>query len=430
MFAPLFAFILLMLSAAVQAASTSTVETPALGSVYEMSVAGPIDSAVARYLKDGLEKADRDRAQMVVITLDTPGGLLDATRDIVQSILNTPVPVVVYVSPRGARATSAGVFLMMAADVAAMSPETHLGAAHPVAVGVSGSTGSSVMEAKASSDAAAFIRALAQEKGRNAAWAEMAVRESVSLTADEAYQQQVVDVVAEDETDLFAQIEGGQVDKNGWTYDLTPVLAPRTTLAMSPTMKFLHVLANPNLSYLLLLIGVYALLYEFVSPGIGWGGVTGVVCLVLVYFSLQVLPLNAAGLAILITGLILMSMDHAVGGHGLLMTGGAVAFGAGSFLLYDRADPSLRISLSLIVGCLAAAVGFSLIVLKSAWGTRRIKPAVGREALVGKTAETREGGQVFVEGQLWTAEGYGPFRPGEKVSIVGVEGNKLIIEKL
>jgi membrane-bound serine protease (ClpP class) len=125
-----------------------------------------------------------------------------------------------------------------------------------------------------------------------------------------------------------------------------------------------------------------------------------------------------------------MSMDHAVGGHGLLMTGGAVAFGAGSFLLYDRADPSLRISLSLIVGCLAAAVGFSLIVLKSAWGTRRIKPAVGREALVGKTAETREGGQVFVEGQLWTAEGYGPFRPGEKVSIVGVEGNKLIIEKL
>jgi membrane-bound serine protease (ClpP class) len=404
-----------------------------------LSVTGAIDPAVARYLKGGIEEASRSGAQMVLVNLDTPGGLLDATRDIVKSFLNAPVPVVLYVSPRGARATSAGVFLMMAADVAAMAPETHLGAAHPVSVGggfpvigksTEPASNDAVMGEKAVSDSAAYIRALAEEKGRNADWAENAVRRSLSLTADEALKQDVIDAVAEDEEDLLAQLQGGTIEKNNRTYVLSPVGAPRVATEMSSSLSFLHTLANPNLAYLLLMIGIYALIYEFASPGIGFGGVTGAICLVLAFFSLQLLPLNYAGLALLVGGLILMAVDHLVLGHGFLMTGGAIAFGLGSFMLFDRKDPAVRVSVPLILGTLAAAAAFSIFVLRTAWGTLRLKPSTGREALVGRTAEVREGGLVFLDGQLWTADGYGPFVPGEKVRVTGLEGIKLLIEKL
>jgi membrane-bound serine protease (ClpP class) len=445
--ATLFEFLFLWGRPAVAgAASTGTVSMDAVVvsspvPYYVLSVSGAIDPAVARYVKGGIEEASRSGAQMVLVNLDTPGGLLDATRDIVQSFLNAPLPVVLFVSPRGARATSAGVFLMMAADVAAMAPETHLGAAHPVSVGgglplpgvgksTESSSNDSVMGEKAVSDSAAYIRALAEEKGRNADWAENAVRRSLSLTADEALKQNVIDVVADDQEDLFDQLQGGTIEKNGRTYLLSPVGAPVVTMAMSASLSFLHILANPNLAYILLMIGIYALIYEFASPGIGLGGVTGAICLVLAFFSLQLLPLNYAGLALLVGGLILMAVDHLVLGHGFLMTGGAVAFGLGSFLLFDRKDPAVRVSIPLILGTLAAAAAFSIFVLRTAWGTLRMKPSTGREALIGRIAEVRDGGQVFLEGQLWTADGYGPFAPGEKVRVTGLEGNKLLVEKL
>jgi membrane-bound serine protease (ClpP class) len=416
------------------APSTTTAAAPEPPApVYVMEFSGAIDPAVARYFKQGLEKALQARAQMVLVRMDTPGGLLDATRDIIQSMLNAPVPVVFFVGPRGARATSAGVFLMMASDVAAMAPETHLGAAHPVSLGgggVDASSSSSVMSAKAASDAAAYIRGLAADKGRNAAWAERAVRESVSLTADEAFDQEVADVVAEDEDELFLQLQDGTVEKNGTEYVLSPMDAPRVELEMSGPLKLLHVLANPNLAYILLMVGVYALLYEFATPGVGFGGVTGLICLVLAFFSLQVLPLNYAGLALLVAGLAMMATDHALGGHGLLMAGGIIAFGIGSLMLYDRAEPYVRVSLPLVAGSVAAAAAFSAVVLRGAWAVRRMKPVTGREALEGRIGEVRRDGLVFLEGQLWTADGYGPFQQGEKVRVLGVEGNKLRIEKL
>jgi membrane-bound serine protease (ClpP class) len=418
---------LALLAAPALAASTAP--------VHVLEVAGAVDPAVSRYVADGLAAAADAGAQMVLIRLDTPGGLLEATRDIVQSFLNTPVPVVLYVAPRGARATSAGVFLMMAADVSAMAPETHIGAAHPVSLGggaqkSTAAAGGDVMAEKAVSDASAYIRALALERGRNAAWAERAVRESVSLTADEAYAQEVVDLVAEDEAELFDQVQGGEVEKGGRTFVLNPVGAPRVAVPMPAPLKALHVLANPNLAYVLLMIGVYALLYEFSTPGVGFGGVTGILCLVAAFFALQVLPLNTAGLILLVAGLAMMALDHAVGGHGFLMTGGAIAFAAGSFMLYDRAEPFFRVSLALIGGSVAAAALFSAFVLKAAWGARRLPPSTGREALVGLTAEMREDGLVFADGKLWTADGYGPFAPGEKVRIFDVQGNTLKIEKL
>jgi membrane-bound serine protease (ClpP class) len=414
------------------------------GPVYVMTVTGAIDPVVSRYLKDGLNQAADAGAQMALIRLDTPGGLLDATRDIVQDILNAPLPVVMYVSPRGARATSAGVFMMMAADVAAMAPETHIGAAHPVSLGggMGGEKGesvqkssaaveeTSVMGEKAVSDAAAYIRALARERQRNADWAEKAVRESLSLTADEAYDKNVIDVVAADEAELFELLAQGTVEKDGREYALAPAGAPRVDVEMAWHRRVLHALAHPNIAYILLMIGVYALLYEFVSPGIGFGGVTGIICLVLAFFSLQMLPLNYAGLALLIAGIAMMAADHAVGGHGLLMTGGIVSFAVGSFMLYDRAEPYFRVNLSLIAGSVAAGAGFSLVVVKAALAIRGMKPVTGRESLIGKTAEVREDGLAFLDGQLWTVDGYGPFEKGEKVRVADVEGNKLIIEKL
>lgn len=404
---------------------------PAPGPVYVMAVKGAVDPAVARYIKEGLAAAAAAKAQLALITLDTPGGLLDSTREIVQDVIAAPFPVAVYTSPRGARATSAGLFLMMGADVSAMAPETHIGAAHPVSLGggPQDSTGS-VMADKATSDAAAYVRALAEETGRNAAWAERAVRESVSLTADEALAQKVVDVVAEDADHLLAQLQDTEVDKGDWTYTFDFAGAPRVPYEMSASLRFLHALANPNIAYVLLMIGIYALLYEFASPGVGFGGVTGLICLSLAFFALSVLPLNALGVSLLVAGLALMAADHLVGGHGFLLAGGGIMFILGSFLMYDRAEPYLRVSIPLIAGSAAAAAAFSAVVLKSAWAVRGMKPMLGREALIGRVAEMREGGLAFMDGQLWSVEGAGPFAPGEKVRVVDVDGIHLKIEKL
>lgn len=412
----------------------------------KMEITGAVDPVIKDYVLEGLQRARDTQASAVLIRMDTPGGLLDATRDIVSGILNSPVPVIVFVGPQGARAASAGVFITLAADVAAMAPQTHLGAAHPVSVGggipfmPSGKNGkeesagdaknNSVMEEKAVSDASAYARTLATTKGRNAEWAEKAVRESVSLTADEALKSNVIDLMANDEADLLRKLSGRQIEKGGITHTLQLENSTRIDFSMSMLRQWLHTIANPNVAYLLLVLGFYALVYEFSSPGIGLGAITGIICLVLAFFSLQVLPLNFAGLALLVAGLIMMGLDILVGSHGLLIFGGLVSFALGSFFLFDTHQSVFRVSMVLILALLATSGGFFGLVVQKIWAARRKAPVTGAIALVGQTAEVREGGMVFVEGALWTVEsGAEGLPPGARVRVENVLGNRLIVRK-
>ena len=421
-------------------------EPPAAKPLFVMTVNGVIDPVVKNYVLDGLEQARELSAQAVLIRLDTPGGLLDATRDIVQGIVNAPLPVIVYVAPSGARAASAGVFITMAADVAAMAPLTHLGAAHPVQLG-GGTPGvpqkskndnadgkkdgnASALEEKMVSDAAAYARALASAKGRNADWVERAVRESVSQTSDEALKNKVIDLVVADEAALFAALKTREIKKNGaaWTLDLAA--APRVNFAMNLVRRWLHTLAHPNLAYILLVLGFYALVYEFSTPGIGLGAIAGVICLTLAFFALQVLPLNFAGLTLLIAGLIMMAVDVIVSSHGLLIFGGLISFALGSFMLFDRGPSGARVSLELIVAALAVSGGFFGFLLKKIFDIRKARPVSGAESLVGQTAEVREEGLVFLNGALWTAEGAEGLPRGANVTVLQVLGTRLKVQKI
>lgn len=399
-----------------------------------MDVNGPIDPAVKNHLLSGFQRAEALGVGAVILRLDTPGGLLDATRDIVQAMINAPYPVIVHVAPRGARAASAGVFLTMAADVAALSPETHLGAAHPVNLG-GGPTGGSapapstgtadVLGEKVLSDAAAYIRGLATAHGRNAVWAEDAVRRSVSLTAEEALANHVVDLLAADETELMDRLEGRVVRKNGRTFTLRFRGATRVDHPMSAAQRGLHVLGHPNIAYLLLVLGFYALVYEFATPGVGLGAIAGITCLVLAFFSLQILPINTAGLVLLVAGLIMMAVDLIVSSHGLLIFGGLLAFGLGSFLLFDGDSPAGRVSWPLIVGTLAGSAAYFGLALRKVFQARRAPPRTGAESLRGQTAEVRPDGLVFVQGALWTADGVEAFKPGDRVKVLEVLGTRL-----
>lgn len=402
--------------------------------VLTMSISGPVDPAVKNHLLDGFRRAETLNAGAVILRLDTPGGLLDATRDIVQAMINAPCPVIVHVAPRGARAASAGVFLTMAADVAVLAPETHLGAAHPVNLGGSApgseapasSTGSAnILGEKAVSDAAAYIRGLASAHGRNAVWAEDAVRRSVSLTAEEALANRVADLIAADETELMDRLEGRVVRKNGRTFTLRFRGAARVDHPMSAAQRSLHVLGHPNIAYLLLVLGFYALVYEFATPGIGLGGIAGITCLVLAFFSLQILPINTAGLVLLIAGLAMMAIDLIVSSHGLLIFGGLLAFGLGSFLLFDGDSPAGRVSWPLIVGTLAGSAAYFGLALRKVFQARRAPPRTGAESLRGQTAEVRPGGLVFVQGALWTADGLEGFKPGDRAIVLEVLGTRL-----
>lgn len=419
-------------------------ESPDPRPLLVMTVNGVIDPVVKNYVLDGLERARAISAQAVLIRLDTPGGLLDATRDIVQGILNAPLPVIVYVAPSGARAASAGVFITMAADVAAMAPLTHLGAAHPVQLGggspLGGNepgdgkegkgTNASALEEKMVSDAAAYARALASAKGRNADWVERAVRESVSQTSDEALKNKVIDWVVADEAALFAALKTRSIKKNGaaWTLDLA--VAPRVDFAMNLVRRWLHTLAHPNLAYILLVLGFYALVYEFSTPGIGLGAIAGVICLTLAFFALQVLPLNFAGLTLLVAGLIMMAVDVIVSSHGLLIFGGLISFALGSFMLFDRGPSGARVSLELIIAALAVSGGFFGFLLKKIFDIRKARPVSGAESLVGQTAEVREEGLVFLNGALWTAEGAEGLPRGANVTVLKVLGTRLKVQKI
>lgn len=413
-----------------------------------------IGPASADYLKRGIAQAGERGAPLLVIELDTPGGLDTAMRDIIQAILASRVPVAVYVSPEGARAASAGTYILYAAHIAAMAPATTLGAATPVAIGLPGSErkpppadkpasgpenkrddsplgAADAMTAKQVHDASAFIRGLAQQRGRNAEWAERAVREAVSLTASEALQHKVIDLVATDLDDLLQQLDGRRVPLHGAEITLATRGAAVEMLLPDWRQRLLSVIANPSFALILLMIGIYGLIFEFSSPGFGVPGTVGAICLLLALFALQLLPVNYAGLGLILLGLALIGAELLTPSFGVLGVGGAVAFVAGALLLFDRDIPGFGVPLPLILGLAASSAAVVLLAGGMALRSRRRPVVSGREELIGaRGAVLALGGGEWAEvhGERWRVSCEQPLHAGQRVRVLGMQGLTLQVQ--
>ena len=398
-----------------------------------IEIDGVINPLSAQYLARTLRLADREFAQAVVVTLDTPGGLESAMRDMVQALMDSPVPTVVYVAPRGARATSAGLFIALAANLVAMAPATHIGAAHPVPLGTDISE---VMDEKMISDASALARSLATARGRNVDWAERAVRESLSVTADEALALGIADLLAEDLDDLLRQLDGRTVDTTRGSVTLATGAAPLQRRPMNVIERLLHVITDPNIAYLLLSLGTLFLLAELAEPGLSVAGIGTVVAFVLAFVALGSLPVNWAGLGLLALSVVILVVGLLTDTEAILTIAGLVPFVLGSLLLFSPftitspAMPDLRVSPWLIGGVAAALVAFTLLVLRAIIAATRLPPQAGAQRLVGQqgTALTdlTPGGQVRVDLQTWSALALrGQIRAGDPVQVVDVVGVRL-----
>jgi len=401
-----------------------------------ITVKGVIDPLVAQYVRQGIRMAQQDGAQCLVVQLDTPGGSDNPMRAIVQELLNSPVPTVVYVSPSGARAASAGLFITLAADIAAMAPGTHMGAAHPVAItGVITGT----IDEKMTSDAAAYAKAIAQRRGRNADWAEKAVRESASITAREAVEAQVVDLTADDLRDLLEKIDGWKVPTAAGERILVTQGVAVHQVPMSLPQRILHAIVDPNIAYVLFTVGVWALITEVTHPGAIFPGVTGAICLILAFVAFGSLPVNWGGIALIVLAIILFILDIEVAGFALSV-GGVIAFVLGSLMMFSPlasspAMPSLAVSRALIAVTTASLAAFFLFVLSAGIRVQRARAVTGREAMLGATgvvtSDLDPWGTVRVRGELWTAaaEGGDTLREGEGVKVVAMEGLRLRVTR-
>ncbi len=391
-----------------------------------------ITPAVAGFISRAIEKSSESRAQCLIIQLDTPGGLDLSMRDIVKEIMNADVPVVVYVSPSGARAASAGVFITLAADIAAMAPGTNIGAAHPVDLG--GGKMDRMMTEKVVNDAVAYIQSVAGKKGRNVKWAEEAVRESVSITEKEALKLKVIDLVAGDIHDLLIKIDGKTMEKLGKRVQLATKGATINHLKMGFRERFLAVLSNPNIAYILMMIGLIGLYFELSNPGAFFPGVIGGISLILAFFALRTLPVNYAGVLLILLGVILFIAEIKVTSYGLLSVGGVVSIALGSIMLFESPIPALRVSLSVILPTILFTAVFFFFVVGAALKAQMAKPATGAEGLIGEigTARTRLSpeGKVFVHGELWDAYTEGSIEEGEKIRVLQAKVLKLKVEKV
>jgi membrane-bound serine protease (ClpP class) len=403
------------------------------GAVHVLKAAGDVNPVMERYIDRGIDQAEDAKAMAVVIELDTPGGLMSSMEDIVKRIEEDRIPVIVYVSPKGAKAASAGTFITMAANIAAMAPSTRIGAASPVGTGgedIGGTLGKKVTE-----DAVAFAKSIANYRGRNAAWAEQAVREAASATETEAVQLNVVDLEADDLPSLLTAVDGRQVQLADRNVTLATKNADVVYNNMNFAESFLNLISDPNITFLLLSLGSIALFFEIVSPGHIFPGVFGAIALVIAFFSLSVLPFNWAGLILIFLAFALFVAELFVTSHGILGIGGIVALILGGLLLTWGNPPAFQVNRWLVYGMASAAGAFFLFVVTSIIRIRRQPAVTGVNTLIGRRAVARSPldptGMVFVEGEHWSATVEdGRVEEGEEVVVTAIQGLKLIVRKI
>jgi len=400
--------------------------------VATIEIEGVINPVTLRLVGIAIDRAQAERAQALIIQLDTPGGLERSMRAIVQRMMNAEVPVIVYVAPTGARAASAGVFITMAAHVAAMAPATNIGAASPVALG--GGTADKTMMKKVENDAAAFIRTVALKRGRNADWAEKAVREAVAITERDALKLKVIDLIASSVPDLLEKVDGRTIELPKGPVTLATKGAPVRPIEIGFRDRFLNVITDPNIAYVLMMLGMLGLFFELSNPGVTLPGVIGGICLILAFFAFQSLPINYAGLLLILFGIVLLIAEIKIVSHGVLAIGGMISMALGSLMLYDAPEVGFRVSWWIIGSMVLGTAGLFLFAVTA--GVRALgRPALtGAEGLVGRTATVRERlgpeGQVFVSGEIWRAIAEGEaFEPGAQVRIVAVDGLTLKVAK-
>jgi len=396
-----------------------------------IEIDGTIGPITARLLSGALDRARADHAQALVVELNTPGGLERSMRAMVQSILSSEIPVIVYVAPTGARAASAGVFITMAAHVDAMAPATNIGAAHPVGVG--GQMDKEMVK-KVENDAAAFARSIATERGRNVEWAEKAVRSSVSATEREAVRLKVVDLIADNVPDLLAKIDGRVVKTVKGPVTLHTRDAPLARIDVRFRDRFLALISDPNVAYILMMMGMLGIFFELSTPGAVLPGVIGGISLILAFFAFQSLPVNWAGLLLILFGLVMLVVEIKVASHGILTVGGVVAMLLGSLMLYDVPESGLRVSWLVIIPTVGLTA--ALVILAISVGLRALyrTPTTGATGMVGRTGVVRRAldpeGQVQVDGELWRAVTHdGALPAGENVEILSVDGLTLTVSK-
>lgn len=415
--------------------------------VVQLNIEGAIGPASEDYLSRALERASFDGVELVVLRMDTPGGLDSAMREMIKAIINSPVPVVTYVAPSGARAASAGTYILYASHISAMAPGTNLGAATPVSIGGGGFPGGddatdkkekekpkSAMEKKVVNDAVAYIRGLAKMRGRNADWAEKAVRDAASLPAAEALKQNVVDLMAGDVNELLQKIDGREVVVQGHPRTLKTAGLHIEKQAPDWRSELLSVITNPNVAYILMLIGIYGLIFEFSNPGAIVPGTVGAIALLLALYSFQLLPINYAGVALILLGVGLMIGEAYQPSFGMLGIGGTVAFVIGSIILIDTQAPGYGIDISVIATFALASVLVFIVVIGMAMRARDRPVVSGMEEMVGgegvATVDFDGKGTILIHSEHWTALSDTPLKKGQRVKVTGMDGLTLQVEPL
>ena len=405
---------------------------PSSAHVDWINIDGSINPAVDDLIRESIARAKANGARALIIQLDTPGGLLNSTRTIVKELLGSPVPVMVYVAPSGAGAGSAGVFITMAAHIAAMAPGTNIGAAHPVASG--GQEVKGVMGEKIENFTASFSETIARQRGRNAEWAIQAVRKSVSITEQEALKKNVIDIIAKDLDDLLNQADGRKVDLNGSKVPLAVKGVRIDRYSMSLKQKILNTVADPNISYLLLMAGILGLYMEFSHPGVIFPGVAGAICLLLAFASFQLLPINYTGLMLMALGVGLLVGEAFFPSFGVLGIGGMISLALGSLLLFDTQNADFGVDRSIVFTAVATLGSFVLAVSYLVFHSQKARPTLGYDGLLGQIGEVRAklspAGKVFVHGEYWNAQADGEIPVGEKVKVVGYDGMCLKVSRL
>jgi len=408
--------------------------------IHYVKTEGIVNPVMAEFLVKAIKDAEEAKAEAVIIQLDTPGGLDLSMRDIVKAILASNVPIVVYVAPAGSRAASAGVFIAYAANIAAMAPGTNIGSAHPVALGGGDQKPDATMMKKVENDAAAYIKGIATKRGRNAEWAEKAVRESVNITAEEALKLGVINFVAENRDALLLKLDGMKTETAGG--GLSP-LRPRTITTKGASIiesemnwrsRVLSAVSNPNIAYILLMIGLIGLYFELSNPGAVLPGVIGAVCLVLAFYSLQTLSVNYAGLLLIALAVIFFILELKVVSYGLLTIAGIISLILGSLMLFDSPEPFMRVSIWVVLPTVVFMTALILFTMYYAMRIYKRKPVSGVEGIInatGTVSDDFEGGRgkIFMEGEYWDAVSDGPLKKGDSVRVLEIKGLTAKVEK-